>query len=162
MVLNTIDMSMQSLADKRLTACLLLIILELFFDGKFNRLVTHFAFHLIHASFYVETLTFHQNNESNLITKNCVNWNISGAETAVSQQEVDRHLELGKQFLVNGQLSDALTHYHAAVGEYFIAFHRTLIESGSMNIFSCGCSNWKKSRWILILFLSFFLFYVFS
>lgn len=43
---------------------------------------------------------------------------ISGAETAASQQEVDRHLELGKQFLVNGQLSDALTHYHAAVGEY--------------------------------------------
>lgn len=42
-----------------------------------------------------------------------------GAETAASQQEVDRHLELGKQFLVNGQLSDALTHYHAAVGEYF-------------------------------------------
>lgn len=36
----------------------------------------------------------------------------------MSQQEVDRHLELGKQFLVNGQLSDALTHYHAAVGEY--------------------------------------------
>lgn len=35
MVLNTIDMNMQSLADKRLTACLLLIILELFFDGKF-------------------------------------------------------------------------------------------------------------------------------
>lgn len=34
MVLNTIDMNMQSLADKRLTACLLLLILELFFDGK--------------------------------------------------------------------------------------------------------------------------------
>lgn len=46
--------------------------------------------------------------------KNCL-----GAESAASQQEVDRHLELGKQFLVNGQLSDALTHYHAAVGEYF-------------------------------------------
>lgn len=43
---------------------------------------------------------------------------LPGAETAASQQEVDRHLELGKQFLVNGQLSDALTHYHAAVGEY--------------------------------------------
>lgn len=43
---------------------------------------------------------------------------LTGAETAVSQQEVDRHLELGKQFLVNGQLSDALTHYHAAVGEF--------------------------------------------
>lgn len=48
------------------------------------------------------------------------NFKLPGAETAVSQQEVDRHLELGKQFLVNGQLSDALTHYHAAVGEYSI------------------------------------------
>lgn len=44
-------------------------------------------------------------------------FNFLGAETAASQQEVDRHLELGKQFLVNGQLSDALTHYHAAVGK---------------------------------------------
>lgn len=46
------------------------------------------------------------------------NSHLAGAETAASQQEVDRHLELGKQFLVAGQLSDALTHYHAAVGEY--------------------------------------------
>lgn len=36
MVLNTFDMNMQSLADKRLTACLLLLILELFFDGKLS------------------------------------------------------------------------------------------------------------------------------
>lgn len=39
-----------------------------------------------------------------------------GAESASSQAEIDRHLELGKQYLVSGQLSDALTHYHAAVG----------------------------------------------
>lgn len=38
MVLNTLDMSMQSLTDKRITACLLLIILEFFFDGKFDYL----------------------------------------------------------------------------------------------------------------------------
>lgn len=43
---------------------------------------------------------------------------ITGAETKASQAEIDRHLELGKQFLVNGQLSDALTHYHAAVGKF--------------------------------------------
>lgn len=55
----------------------------------------------------------------NLLKKNFKNNMYLGAETAASQQEVDRHLELGKQFLVNGQLSDALTHYHAAVGEYF-------------------------------------------
>lgn len=35
MVLNTLDMGIQSLTDKRITACLLLIILEFFFDGKF-------------------------------------------------------------------------------------------------------------------------------
>lgn len=43
---------------------------------------------------------------------------ITGAETKASQAEIDRHLELGKQFLVHGQLSDALTHYHAAVGKF--------------------------------------------
>ncbi|XP_049887801.1 dnaJ homolog subfamily C member 3 [Pectinophora gossypiella] len=32
-----------------------------------------------------------------------------------SQSEVNRHLELGRDFLARGQLSDALTHYHAAV-----------------------------------------------
>uniref|UniRef100_A0A182MCG3 J domain-containing protein n=1 Tax=Anopheles culicifacies TaxID=139723 RepID=A0A182MCG3_9DIPT len=37
-----------------------------------------------------------------------------GAETA-SQAEIDRHLEIGRDFLARGQLSDALTHYHAAV-----------------------------------------------
>ncbi|XP_017791599.1 PREDICTED: dnaJ homolog subfamily C member 3 [Habropoda laboriosa] len=34
---------------------------------------------------------------------------------SVSQLEIDRHLELGREFLVNGQLQDALSHYHAAV-----------------------------------------------
>ncbi len=34
-----------------------------------------------------------------------------------SIQEVERHLELGKQFLSKGQFSDALSHYHAAVGK---------------------------------------------
>ncbi|KAI5638608.1 dnaJ domain-containing protein [Phthorimaea operculella] len=32
-----------------------------------------------------------------------------------SPGEVNRHLELGRDFLARGQLSDALTHYHAAV-----------------------------------------------
>ena len=31
--------------------------------------------------------------------------------------EVNKHLELGRDFLARGQLSDALTHYHAAVGK---------------------------------------------
>ncbi|XP_022900839.2 dnaJ homolog subfamily C member 3 [Onthophagus taurus] len=34
---------------------------------------------------------------------------------AASQAEINNHLELGKQFLAKGQLSDALSHYHAAV-----------------------------------------------
>jgi DnaJ family protein C protein 3 len=33
----------------------------------------------------------------------------------VSRGEVDRHLELGKQYLAKGQLGDALSHYHSAV-----------------------------------------------
>ncbi|XP_032511821.2 dnaJ homolog subfamily C member 3 [Danaus plexippus] len=32
-----------------------------------------------------------------------------------TQAEVNKHLELGRDFLARGQLSDALTHYHAAV-----------------------------------------------
>jgi len=32
-----------------------------------------------------------------------------------SLEEVERHLEMGKQFLSKGQFADALTHYHAAV-----------------------------------------------
>lgn len=123
MVLNTIDMNMQSLADKRLTACLLLIILELFFDGKFkirNIPIRSDELDKIIGFFPIFNRKLKFNQKPPLIeifsTKNK---NRLGAESAASQQEVDRHLELGKQFLVNGQLSDALTHYHAAVGEYF-------------------------------------------
>ncbi|XP_045472218.1 dnaJ homolog subfamily C member 3 isoform X2 [Harmonia axyridis] len=32
-----------------------------------------------------------------------------------SQAEINRHLELGKEYLARGQLSDALIHYHSAV-----------------------------------------------
>lgn len=32
-----------------------------------------------------------------------------------SQADIERHLELGRDFLARGQLQDALTHYHAAV-----------------------------------------------
>lgn len=35
----------------------------------------------------------------------------------ISQAEVNRHLELGKQYLAKGQLGDALSHYHSAVGK---------------------------------------------
>lgn len=35
----------------------------------------------------------------------------------MTQGEIDKHLELGKQYLAKGQLGDALSQYHLAVGE---------------------------------------------
>lgn len=35
---------------------------------------------------------------------------------SVSQSEITKHLEYGREFLAKGQLQDALSHYHAAVG----------------------------------------------
>lgn len=35
--------------------------------------------------------------------------------TADIQSEVERHIEMGKKFLSQGQFADALTHYHAAI-----------------------------------------------
>lgn len=40
---------------------------------------------------------------------------LSGAASTTSRAEIERHLELGRDFLARGQLQDALTHYHAAV-----------------------------------------------
>ena len=34
-----------------------------------------------------------------------------------SKKEVEQHLEMGKKLLGAGQLADALSHYHAAVGK---------------------------------------------
>lgn len=36
---------------------------------------------------------------------------------SATQADVDKHLELGKQFLAKGKLQNALTHYHEAVGK---------------------------------------------
>lgn len=38
MVLHTFDMNMQSLADKKITICLILILLDLFLDGELSML----------------------------------------------------------------------------------------------------------------------------
>lgn len=38
MVLNAFDMNMQSLADKKITFCLILFLFELFFDGELSML----------------------------------------------------------------------------------------------------------------------------
>jgi len=42
-----------------------------------------------------------------------------GVECA-TQAEIDQHLTLGMQLLSRGQYSDALSHFHAAVGEFEI------------------------------------------
>lgn len=36
---------------------------------------------------------------------------------------VENHLEMGKKLLAAGQLADALSHFHAAVGESWIFLH---------------------------------------
>lgn len=41
----------------------------------------------------------------------------SGAECGVNA-DVEKHLELGKKLLAAGQLADALSQFHAAVGLY--------------------------------------------
>lgn len=92
MLLNTVE-SLQ-FTDKKLATFLILLVLELFFDGKnddptivFNTLFNHLMFFLL----------------------------IVGAEAA-SKAEIERHLELGRDLLQRGQLQDALVEYHAAVG----------------------------------------------
>ena len=42
------------------------------------------------------------------------------AVAGAGQSEVEQHLEMGKKLLAAGQLADALSHYHAAVGQYIV------------------------------------------
>ncbi|EDV49750.1 dnaJ homolog subfamily C member 3 [Drosophila erecta] len=70
MALPLSDLLMIGGGEKKLAACLVLLLLELFLEG---------------------------------------------GESTASPAHIQNHLELGKQFLARGQLSDALTHYHAAV-----------------------------------------------
>jgi hypothetical protein len=37
---------------------------------------------------------------------------------STSEIDVNKHLEMGRDLLSRGQLQDALSHYHAAVGEF--------------------------------------------
>ena len=53
-----------------------------------------------------------------------------GAECGVNA-DVDKHLELGKKLLAAGQLADALSQFHAAVGLYL----RTKTLSGHLSEF---------------------------
>ena len=42
---------------------------------------------------------------------------ISDASSSLSSSDVDQHLEMGLRLLSQGQLQDALTHFHAAIGQ---------------------------------------------
>ena len=42
---------------------------------------------------------------------------LAGVSSKLSASEIENHLEQGKRLLSSGQLSDALVHYHAAVGK---------------------------------------------
>ncbi|XP_014599598.1 PREDICTED: dnaJ homolog subfamily C member 3 [Polistes canadensis] len=50
---------------------------------------------------------------------------------SVSQLEIDKHLELGREFLVHGQLQDALSHYHVAIegnpNNYLAYYNRGMV-----------------------------------
>jgi len=45
---------------------------------------------------------------------------LAGVSSKLSASEVENHLEQGKKLLASGQLSDALVHYHAAVGKWIL------------------------------------------
>lgn len=40
-----------------------------------------------------------------------------------SPVEIEQHLEMGRKLLAAGQLAEALSHYHSAVGEQFAHKH---------------------------------------
>ena len=59
-----------------------------------------------------------------------------------TKAEIDQHLNLGMQMLTRGQYSDALSHFHAAVGKYsfemitFVSINHMEICHGN-NVFIC-------------------------
>ena len=73
----------------------------------------------------MHTLRLHFNHKSLLVKTTCcgairqrltVRF-ILGA-LCNNKEEAERHLEMGKKMLSAGQLADALSHYHAAVGGF--------------------------------------------
>lgn len=60
-----------------------------------------------------------------------------GAECGVNA-DVEKHLELGKKLLAAGQLADALSQFHAAVGWYANPDHSlSPILDNTSNIITC-------------------------
>ena len=59
---------------------------------------------------------------------------ITDIHCAMSQKEVDQHLEMGKKMLAAGQLADALQHYHAAAGTFQVLFNMFI---RTLHVFLC-------------------------
>lgn len=77
-----------------MSPCIVLLILEIFFEGRW----------------FINVLT--------LICIDIKYFYTDLVSESATQAEIDHHLELGKQYLAKGQLSDALSHYHEAVGMF--------------------------------------------
>lgn len=100
MALPLSDLLLFGSGEKKLAACLLLLLLELFMEGE-----STYIFHNIIFCCCCTILMFKYTSFQ------------PGADASSTNQDINNHLELGKEFLARGQLSDALTHYHAAVGK---------------------------------------------
>ena len=70
-----------------------------------------------------------------------------GVECA-TQKEIDQHLTLGMQLLSRGQYSDALSHFHAAVGKSFeaLTYVKTYYVILQMPIQTTTCRITKEQR----------------
>ena len=71
-----------------------------------------------------------------------------GVECA-TQKEIDQHLTLGMQLLSRGQYSDALSHFHAAVGKYSFLERMTSVKTLitlQMPIQTTTCRITKEQR----------------
>jgi hypothetical protein len=51
-----------------------------------------------------------------------------------ASEEVEQHLAMGMKLVSAGQLSDALSHYHAAVGNVSTAIYQSCRLSRSLNL----------------------------
>lgn len=60
--------------------------------------------------------SFTQGNYEGIKMMTCLRI-LAGVSSKLSASEIENHLEQGKRLLSSGQLSDALVHYHAAVGK---------------------------------------------
>lgn len=72
---------------------------------------------------------------------------VAGDAGRRSSSDVESHLDLGRDFLARGQLQDALSHYHAAVGKRIVVMNSAhpflLVRCFSLYRY-CGAVKFKK------------------